>query len=91
MCYSIALRNTFHTKYLNLDVVPPGHSVRNIFDCLFVDLGTMDGEARCRVQFLVTDVTLEVLGLLVKYQYFVIVKFPVAVPVHFRKGFGHSH
>ena len=41
----------------------------------------MDGEARSGVEFLVADVTLEVLRFLVLDQNLLIIKLPIAVPV----------
>lgn len=80
VCYSISLWNTFHTKYLNLDVVTPRDGIRDVLDCLFVHLGAVDGKAWCCIELFVADVALEMLGLLMEYQYFVIVKFPITVP-----------
>lgn len=44
----------------------------------------MDGQTRCSVELLVANVTLEVLGLLVIYEYLVIIEFSVAIPIYSR-------
>lgn len=43
-------------------------------------LGTVDSQTRCSVELLVTNVTLEVLSLLVVNEHLVIIKFSVAIP-----------
>ena len=80
MCYSISFRNTFHPKYFNLNVVSPSHGIGHISHGLFVYLGAVDGQSGGGVEFLVTNVAFEVLGLLVKDEDFIIIKFTIAVP-----------
>ena len=81
MCYSISLRNTFHSKDLNLDVVPASYSIGNIGDSLLVYLRAVDGKAWCGVELLVTNVTFKVFCLLVEDENFVVIKLTIAVPV----------
>ena len=89
MGYSILFRYTLHSKNLNFNVIPPWYRIGNVIHCLLVNLRAMYGQSGRRVKLLVTDVTFEVLRLLVIYQDFVVVKFTIAVPVTLSRKYNH--
>ena len=63
-----------------------GHAQQMCYVCIsscvkwYMYLRAVDGQARSSVQLLVAYVALEVLGLLVVDEHFVIIKLPIAVP-----------
>ena len=76
----VGVWNAFHPVDLYLDVAPIGQRVGHFVDGVFVDLHTVDRQARARIQLLVTNVTFEMLGLLVLDQNLLVVKLTVAIP-----------
>ena len=80
MSFEVGVRNPLHPVNLDLDVAPVRQGVGHLVYRLLVDLHAVDGEAWPRVQFLVTNVTFEMLRLLMLDQYLFVVELPVAVP-----------
>lgn len=80
MVPEILLWNALHPIDFDLDVTSVGQRVGHLVDSVFMDLHAMDRETRSRVQFLVADVALKVLGLLVLDEDFLVIKLSVAVP-----------
>lgn len=80
MFFHVLLRNALHAVDLDLDVAAGGNRIGDLVDGFFVDLHAMDREAGAGVQLLVTDVTFEVLGLLVLDENLFVVELSVAVP-----------
>ena len=72
--------DAFHAVYLQFYVVPSGDGVGNFRHYLLVHLGTVDGESGSRIQLLVADMTFEVLGFLMKSEYFLVVKIAITIP-----------
>lgn len=77
-------RNTVHAKDFDLDVGAVWERIGHLVDGFLVHLHAVYGQAGPGVQFLVADVTFEVLRLLVLYEDFLVVEFTVAVPVKLR-------
>ena len=65
MLLDVGVGNALHPVDFYLDVTPVGQRVGHFVDGVFVDLHTVDRQARARIQLLVTNVTFEMLGLLV--------------------------
>ena len=80
MFFDVGVWNAFHPVDFYLDVAPIGQRVGHFVDGVFVDLHTVDRQARARIQLLVTNVTFEMLGLLVLDQNLLVVKLTVAIP-----------
>jgi hypothetical protein len=78
--FHVLIRDSFHAIDLYFDVASGGNRIGNLVYCLFVNLHTVDGQTRSRVQFFVANMTLEMFRLLMLDQDFFIVKDPVAVP-----------
>lgn len=57
-------RNPVHSKYFDFDIRPIWQRVRHLIDCFLVHLHAVDRQPRARVQFLVANVTFEMLRLL---------------------------
>ena len=76
----VLFRNTFHPINLYLNIVSAWKSIWNTVDYLLVNLGAVDCQTRGRVQLLVANVALEVLGFLMVYENLLIIKLPIAVP-----------
>lgn len=77
----VLLRNAFHAVDLYFYVVPPCDGIGNFRDYLFVHLRAVDGEPWGSVQLLVADMTLEMLGFLMKGQNLLVVKVTIAIPL----------
>lgn len=73
--------NAVHAENLDLDVGTVRKRIRHFVYRLLVHLHAVDRQTGARVQFLVANVTLEMLRLLMLHQNFLVVEFPVAVPV----------
>lgn len=82
----ILCRDTLHTVYLNLYVVPARKSIGHTVDYLLVHLGAVDGQSGGRVELLVADMTLEVFCLLMINEDLLIIELTVAVPGHSMSG-----
>ena len=64
MSLQVSLRDPLHPVDFYLDVATVGQRIWNLVYSLFMDLHTVDGEARPSVEFLVADVTFEMFGFL---------------------------
>ena len=80
MLFDICIWDAFHPVDFYLDVAPVGQRVGHFVYRVLVNLHAVDGEAGPRVQFLVTNVTFEMLRLLMLDQNLFVVEFPIAVP-----------
>ena len=80
MSLEISVRDALHTIDLYLYVASVGLGVGHLVNGLLVDLHAVYRESRSSVQFLVTDVTLEVLGFLMLNQNLLIIKLSVTIP-----------
>lgn len=73
-------RNSLHAVDLDRNVGPIRQRVWHLIDRFLVHLHTVDGQPGTGVEFLVADVTLEVLGLLMLHQNLLVIEFTIAVP-----------
>lgn len=73
--------NPVHPENLNLDVRTIRKRIRHFVYRLLVHLHAVNRQTGARVQFLVANVTFEMLRLLMLHQNFLVIEFPVAVPV----------
>ena len=80
MSLEISVRDALHTIDLYLYVASVGLGVGHLVNGLLVDLHAVYRESRSSVQFLVTDVTLEVLGFLMLNQNLLIIELSVTIP-----------
>ena len=59
MSLEVSVRDPLHPVDFDLDVATVGERVRNLVNRLFMNLHTVDGQARSSVEFLVANVTFE--------------------------------
>ena len=59
MSLEVSVRDPLHPVDFDLDVATVGERVWNLVNRLFMNLHTVDGQARSSVEFLVANVTFE--------------------------------